>query len=74
MNMVLFMVILAAIFLIAVFTDGVTGVFVALLCGVCFICGLLVYRDIVVDKTKNAELMEVDGKYYEIKYVKDKAE
>ncbi|THA11937.1 hypothetical protein [Rodentibacter pneumotropicus] len=72
MNLVLFFVIAISIFLIAAFERGVTGVFVALLCAVSFIWGCSFYRDIVQENADNSELLEISGKYYEIKHVKDK--
>lgn len=46
------------------------------LCGVSFCFGVKIctsyLEEIIKDNAKNGELIELDGKYYEIKYVKDK--
>nr|DAR99361.1 MAG TPA: protein of unknown function (DUF4094) [Caudoviricetes sp.] len=46
--------------------------FALLLCGCCFVLGVYASDRIVQNKVKNGELLEIGGKYYEVKYVKDK--
>lgn len=48
--------------------------FALFLCGCCFVFGVSVFGNIVQEKAKNGELIEFGGKYYAIKYVKDKVE
>ncbi len=74
MNFILFLCVFIAIFFIAVFDGGVTAVFVVLLCACCFVWGVNVYSEIVINKANNAELIDIKDKYYEVKYVKDKVQ
>ena len=70
----IFILIVVSCFCIANVTDGATGVFSLVLCFVSFVFGVYVYHDQLKDKVKNGELFEISGKYYAVKYVKDKVE
>lgn len=48
--------------------------FALFLCGCCFFFGTATLGDILQEKAKNRELIELGGKYYAIKYIKDKVE
>ena len=74
MNTLIFILIAASCFAIAFMTNGGTGVFALFLCFISFALGANIYADIVRDKARNNELLEISKKYYEVKYVKDKAE
>ncbi|BAS48384.1 hypothetical protein AANUM_1153 [Aggregatibacter actinomycetemcomitans NUM4039] len=70
----IFILIVVSCFCIANVTDGATGVFSLVLCFVSFIFGVNIHADIVRDKAKNGELLQIGKKYYAIKYAKDKVE
>ena len=74
MNTLIFIFIAVSCFAIAFVTNGGTGVFALLLCFISFVFGANIHVDIVRDKAKNGELLEISKKYYEVKYVKDKVE
>ncbi len=74
MNTLIFIFIAVSCFAIAFVTNGGTGVFALLLCFISFVLGVNIHAQIVRDKAKNGELLEVGKKYYEVKYVKDKVE
>ena len=74
MNTLIFVLIVASCFGIAFATKGGTGVFALMLCFVSFVLGVNVYAQITRDKANNGELLEINKKYYEVKYVKDKVE
>lgn len=71
-----FLIIFAIFFLCSVIgiKNGITGVLALFLCAFCFFWGSSFYSNIVAEKAKNGVLMEINGKYYAIKYVKDKVE
>lgn len=54
--------------------NGSVAVFALFLCLCSFIFGAYVYHSYLKDKVKNGELLELNGKYYAVKYVKDKVE
>lgn len=57
--------------LIIGFRHGGLGVFVLFLCAFCFVWGGSFYSETVAEKAKNGDLVNIQGKYYSVKYVKD---
>lgn len=74
MKDLIFVLIVASCFGIAFAINGGTGVFALMLCFVSFVLGVNVHAQITRDKANNGELLEINKKYYEVKYVKDKVE
>lgn len=74
MKTLIFVLIVASCFGIAFATNSGTGVFALMLCFVSFVLGVNVHAQITRDKANNGELLEINKKYYEVKYVKDKVE
>ena len=75
MNVVVIIAIFIGCLFIGRAEDNV-GTAALFLCGVSFCFGVKIctsyLEDMIKDNAQNSELIELDGKYYEIKYVKDK--
>ena len=70
MNILIILVIFTLCLVIG-FRDGGLGVFVLFLCAFCFVWGSSFYSETVAEKAKNGDLVNIQGKYYSVKYVKD---
>ena len=74
MRTLIFILIIAGCFAIGYLSKGSFGVLSLLLSFLSFVLGVFVYGDVASEKALNVELLEVKKKYYELKYIKDKAE
>lgn len=67
----IFILIIAGCFAIGFLSNGMLGMVTIFLCLTSFLAGCGVFASIVKDKSVNGELLNYEGKLYEIKYVKD---
>ncbi len=72
--LITFILIVASCLVIGIAANGGSGVFSLFLCFMSFVLGVNIHADIVRDKAKNSELLQIGKKYYAIKYAKDKVE
>lgn len=74
MRKLIFILIIAGCFVIGYLSKGTFGVLGLFMCFLSFILGISVYSDVDSQKALSSELLEIKKKYYELKYIKDKAE
>ena len=72
MRKLIFILIIAGCFAIGYLPQSTIGILAIALNFLSFTLGIGVFGDYVVEKALNSELLEVENKYYELKYIKDK--
>lgn len=72
MRKLIFILIIAGCFAIGYLPQSTIGILAIALNFLSFTLGIDVFGDYVVEKALNSELLEVENKYYELKYIKDK--
>lgn len=74
MRTLIFILIIAGCFAIGYLPRSAVGFLAIVLSFLSFTLGIVTYNDYVSGKALNSELLEVNKKYYELKYIKDKVE
>lgn len=71
MYTLIFVLISLGCFVIGFWSNGILGMVAIFLCLASFIAGGCAYAEMVKSKSLNGELLSYEGKFYEIKYIKD---
>lgn len=72
MRKLIFILIIAGCVAIGYLPQSTTGLLAIALSFLSFALGIAVFGDYVAKKALNGEFLEVENKYYELKYIKDK--